>query len=373
MKNNIIFKLILPTILLLCKLTFSQRYEIKFKKTLKDELILPICVGTPCQLLYLKLLTSTNMIWISNKNIFNHGFNPFLSKTLHQITTPYSLTYKGQKIVCALIEETLSFESPDKTGTQFFSVNKVMLYLADSGHIENEYDGVIGLGSSNPSDNSKSFFDLMHSTKAISHQIVEISLNKIVIGDTEHKDKIKYCSYIIDKSTLIHKTYQCIVNMVYITNNKGLLINKGSSDIPYIEPIDGKNKITFKLGANVILCPLEYFNFIADEIFSDMFNQRICTKSNDGSLIFVVCYSSINSHIETMGMIHIIIGNISITLNPRKLFRNSGEEEYILFEIMHDKSEDNKDQWIFGLPILKEYNLILDNENKKVGLVHNTS
>ena len=40
---------------------------------------------------------------------------------------------------------------------------------------------------------------------------------------------------------------------------------------------------------------------------------------------------------------------------------------------MHEQSEDNRDQWIFGLPILKEYNLILDNENKKVGLVHNNS
>lgn len=372
MKNNIIFKLIVAT-LLLCKLTFSQRYEIKLKRTFKNELLLPICVGTPCQLLYLKLLTSTNMIWISNKNIFNHGFNPFLSRTLHQITTPYSLTYKGQRIVCALIDETLSFENPERTESKLFSVDKVMLYLAESGNIENDYDGVIGIGSSNPSDNSKSFFDLMYSTKGISHQIVEISHNKIVIGDTEHKEKIKYCSYIIDQSTLIHKTYQCIVNMVYITNKRNLLINKEFSTIPYIEPIEGKNKITFKLGANVILCPLEYFNFIVDEIFPDLFSQRICTKSNDGSLLFVVCYSSINSHIETMGMINIIIGNISISLNPRKLFRNSGEEEYILFEIMHDQSEDNRDQWIFGIPILKEYNLILDNENKKVGLVHNNS
>ena len=108
---------------------------------------------------------------------------------MHQITTPYSLAYKGQRIICALVDETLSFENPERTDSKLFSVNKVMIYLAESGIIENDYDGVIGIGSSNPSDNSKSFFDLMYSTKTISHQIVEISQNKIVIGDTEHKEK----------------------------------------------------------------------------------------------------------------------------------------------------------------------------------------
>jgi hypothetical protein len=54
-----------------------------------------------------------------------------------------------------------------------------------------------------------------------------------------------------------------------------------------------------------------------------------------------------------------------------KLFRNSDDSRYILFEIMHNDSDEYKHGWVFGTPILKEYIIIFNNDDNTMAFEKN--
>ena len=52
------------------------------------------------------------------------------------------------------------------------TANKIMLYLAENGDIENSlYDGVFGIGLSKHDDNFKSFLDILISESNFTYKI----------------------------------------------------------------------------------------------------------------------------------------------------------------------------------------------------------
>lgn len=357
MKHNF-----LPLLFVLLN-TCSCSFDIPIERSIRNELLINICVGTPCQKLKFKLITSSNMFWFANKNMYNHGYNPFKSRSIHQITTPYHLSYKKQDLVCALIDETISFES-DK---DVITADKVMAYLAEKGDIGNDYDGVIGIGITNNQDRTQSFFDILRNSNQIEKQIVKISRDKVSFGDIKNDSTVKYCDYIFDAHTIVTKKYQCELEMIYISNNKEL--KRLRDETPYKEIIDlSMNKVTFKLGANIILAPEEYFTFIIESIFSDLLSNRLCFISKEGSLKYLACSRSVKDN-KILSTVNFVINKLTLRFKANDLFIDAGDDKHILFEIMTEDTDENREQFSFGLTILKKYSLILDNENKKVGFV----
>ena len=355
-------KYIFLSLVLLFKI-YSCSFDIPLERSIRNELLINICIGTPCQKLKFKLITSSSMFWFANKNVYEHGFNPFKSRSIHQITTPYHLSYKKQNLVCALIEETVSFES----NANVITADKVMAYLAEKGNVGNDYDGVIGIGISNTQDRTKSFFDILRNSNQIEKQIVKISKDKISFGDITNDSTVKYCDYIVDPHTIVTKKYQCKLNMIYISNNKGL--NKLRSETSYKEIVDeSMNKVTFKLGANIILVPDEYFTFIVETIFSELLSNRLCFRSKEGSLKYLACSRTVTAN-KFLSSVNFVIDKLTLRFRANDLFIETSDEEHILFEIMNEDTDENRDQFSFGLTILKKYSLILDNENKRVGFV----
>ena len=347
------------------------------------QLLFSANVGSPPQQLTLKFITSSNIIWIANSVYYKKGFNPYKSKTLKKITSPYHLHYQNKDIICSLVYENISLHDE-------ITANKIMLYLAENGDIENSlYDGIFGIGLSKHDDNFKSFLDILISESNINHKVFAVSNEGIVFGnivsflsknthyhDTNKQFLIKYINLIINQENLINKKYQITLSLIYVKFKESSKVFYDVNDYyPFKDLNNGNsndNIITIRLGSNVMLAPLECFNFIKKEIFGEFFVRNICFETIENKLAFIACKSIvIDNYKHFLPILNFIIGKRNIKLNLSKLFRNSDDSRYVLFEIMHDDSVKYKNGWVFGTPILKEYIIIFNNDDKMIAFEKN--
>jgi hypothetical protein len=348
------------------------------------QLLFSANVGSPPQQLTLKFITSSNIIWIANSVYYKKGFNPYKSKTLKKITNPYHLHYQNKDIICSLVYENISLHN------EIFA-NKIMLYLAENGDIGNGlYDGVFGVGLSKDDDNFKSFLDILISESNLNNKVFAVSNEGIVFGNivsylsknTHYHDDnnkqflIKYINLIINQENLINKKYQITLSLIYVKfKESSKMFYNVNNYYPFRDLNNGNfndNIITIRLGSNVILAPLEYFNFIKKEVFGVLIERNICFETIENKLTFIACNSiTIDNYKHFLPILNFIIGKRNIKLNLSKLFRNSDDSRYILFEIMHNDSDEYKHGWVFGTPILKEYIIIFNNDDNTMAFEKN--
>ena len=305
-----------------------------------------------------------------------------IKKVSIHIKSPYHLHYKNKDIICSLVYEDISLHNE-------VTANKIMLYLAENGDIENSlYDGVFGIGLSKHDDNFKSFLDILISESNFTYKIFAVSNEGIVFGNIVsfltkkahyHDNKqylIKYINLIINQENLINKQYQITLSLIYVKfNESSKVFYDNNNYYPFKDLNNGNandNIVTIRLGSNVILAPLEYFEFIKKEIFNEFFRRNICFETIENKLTFIACKNVLlNNYKQFLPIFNFIIGKRNIKLNLSKLFRNSDDSRYALFEIMHDDSTEYKQGWVFGTPILKEYIIIFNNDDNMIAFEKN--
>jgi hypothetical protein len=133
------------------------------------------------------------------------------------------------------------------------------------------------------------------------------------------------------------------------------------------------NEVFFHLELGLIVCPIEYYNYIMNKFFNKYLNESICylksmTQKLD-SYNMIVCENNNNLDIKSFPSLHFYHSdlNISFSLNYNDLFEAKDNKYYFLIVY----STFSASYWKLGKPFLKKYQITLNLDAKSVSFYRN--
>ena len=155
--------------------------------------------------------------------------------------------------------------------------------------------------------------------------------------------------------------FRILMNDVYIQNITNDIIKLKS------------NEVFFHLELGLIVCPMEYYNYIMNKFFNKYLNKSICnlksmTQKLD-SYNMIVCENNNNFDIKSFPSLHFYHSdlNISFSLNYNDLFEAKDNKYYFL--VVYSTFSSN--YWKLGKPFLKKYQITLNLDAKSISFYKN--
>ena len=318
--------------------TKEINFKIPIEYTSDYEPLINMCLGTPPQCLKFKILTYLNYSYVLNKTKYNHGFDSNKSDSFYieeeAEIEEYSDKYiklKGYKC-----QDDFYIKEED------FKINYFTFYYVIDGLHSNDYDGVIGLGLSGGS--------------FINHLSIYYDFGIRFIIETNHNEKKGLLTLgklnnelRFDKEVYFYNdqdNYQVEMNKIIFYNEEKLdqtTIYKYSQSV------------SFSPGHNKILCPLNFFDYLLENVFTKfIYDEYDCKKNKDNQFVEIVCDKSIVD--EYLGEILFIFGKWNLRFKFNDLFTKVSSSK-VSFNIVHSNFDD---RWIFGYPFFKDYDIIYD-------------
>ena len=150
--------------------------------------------------------------------------------------------------------------------------------------------------------------------------------------------------------------FRIIMDDVYVPINETINYN-----ISYTE-------VFFNLDLGLIVCPVDYFNFIKSYFFKDYLNKSICTlesmSKNLNNYYMIICNDDKEFSIKSFPSLHFHHFELNKTfiLDYNDLFYHKNNKYYFL--IIY--SSFSSSYWKLGKPFLKKYQITLDLDSKKI-------
>ena len=186
------------------------------------------------------------------------------------------------------------------------------------------------------------------------------------IGEYPHEYDSDYYkeSHIFTTNAIPRKSFslfRILMNDIYIQIN--------NNDIIKLK----LNEVFFHLELGLIVCPIEYYNYITSKFFNKYLNESICylksmTQKLD-SYNMIVCENNNNFDIESFPSLHFYHSdlNISFSLNYKDLFEAKDNKYYFLVVY----STFSASYWKLGKPFLKKYQITLNLDAKSISFYKN--
>ena len=156
--------------------------------------------------------------------------------------------------------------------------------------------------------------------------------------------------------------FRIIMEDVYVPINETINYN-----ISYKE-------VFFNIDLGLIVCPVDYFNFIKSYFFKDYLNKSICTlesmSKNLNNYFMIICKDDKEFSIKSFPPIHFHHFELNKTfiLDCKDLFYHKNNKYYFL--IIY--SSFSSSYWKLGKPFLKKYQTTLDLDSKKIYFYDNS-
>ena len=156
--------------------------------------------------------------------------------------------------------------------------------------------------------------------------------------------------------------FRIIMEDIYVPINETINFN-----ISYKE-------VFFNLDSGLIICPVDYFNFIKSYFFKDYLNKSICTlesmSKNLNNYYMIICNDDKKFSIQSFPSIHFHHFELNKTfiLDFNDLFYHKNNKYYFL--VIY--SSFSSSYWKLGKPFLKKYQITLDLDSKKIYFYDNT-
>ena len=156
--------------------------------------------------------------------------------------------------------------------------------------------------------------------------------------------------------------FRIIMDDVYVPINETLNYN-----ISY-------NEVFFNLDLGLIICPVDYFNFIKSYFFKEYLNKSICTlelmSKNLNNYYIIVCNDDKAFSLTSFPSLHFHHFELNKTfiLDYNDLFYHKNNKYYFL--IIY--SSFSSSYWKLGKPFLKKYQITLDLDSKKIYFYDNS-
>ncbi len=331
---------------------------------------IPLCVGIPKQCFNLVYDTGEMYLILSNTANtakFTKAFNISASETSNSNTNNYvALNYQNGQLLLREVSDYV------------FIIEERPLYIFNflltwNTSIQYNFEGILGLGylyperdQGNSFDNRFSFMEYLKINKYI---------KKKVFGH-EYRNRTHGSFYIdeIPVSMSENNYFKCKVEgfIPYLNKWHCQLRSLSFSTGENFTQIDAKSSVAFSTGYTDIRGPYIDGLIIFDTVIQYSNNKCIIQEYDMDKERYskIICDSSLD--ISSIPDIYFNIKGFQLTLLKDDMFRLvkiNGEFKYILKIII----DTRYNYWNLGEPILKNYNMVFDYEDKSVGFKENVN
>ena len=332
--------------------------SLKFKKS-SNYLVSPVQIGTPPQEINLVLDIGSKRTWISNQYYDSKKSSTFITKEKHELHKQYDFKYGGFSSL-----ETFQIENKTLEEFKFILVEEL---------INSNIQGVLSLGHEYDSKHHSLVYEMSHVSNTFYNMFMfkfgENEDGELLIGDMTEDQKRKY-NY-INKCRFIKKgnedeqiKWRCELTQIFIgpvedypTFRENLLEQTG-----YIISRNDKNNIaiveeiaTFETIFNKIYVPKDVMDYLKKYYFINMENEEsLCTFDENEENIKVLC--SIDDVSKLKRLNFVFDGRTDLSFPSQNLFECdfNGRCNFLI------EFNTKYNQFIFGLPVFKMYNIIFD-------------
>lgn len=323
---------------------------------IKDGLYtIPIQIGTPPQTFEVIIDTGSFILWVPSSDCnpcyySSKKFKLDKSKTFIKTTKELNLKFLSGSVSGKISKEYINI-------SDLIKLKDFDFLLANVVDSPLSLEGILGLGRSyNRYPDNYSLINSLHKNGVISKKIFSLKFNndnsaKFSMGDipTEINNDINnYSTCELSKNKYVEFYWACNMKRVYIGDDYNK-ISISTDKVPAI----------FDTGANAIIAPINLFEKFKNIYFRKHLDSKECSIIDDlgNNTKAFKCKYQID-----LPKIYIQFDNDLIyPFDSKYLFVQEDNLYYIFF------GTSPANGWLIGLPFLRQYHMVYDNENGNIG------
>lgn len=310
--------------------------------------------------------------------------NPSFEDYTFILVEKFKIGRKGKEInmiLNSLISESILFTNSKRSYSQEIQRNRKSDVLIDklnfNGDIMNEFafklklddtklnnnkiSGEFGLGIAK--DKSNTLVDTLYEEKLISNKMLEIE-----VVEEDSKDALylefepKINNYYFADLSSRDDFEDFFYSEGWICDLSHIIFGSNKKELSFNNSLEIKGKVVFDTRTKYIYIPKNYLKYI----------QRMWSIKGDGCKTildseteekYFRCNLTAENDIYSMPSLYLIIGGYGYRLKPEDLFEKEGKHLNCLIRFI----DEENDLWILGIPFLREYKLLFDYNNTRVG------
>ena len=225
---------------------------------------------------------------------------------------------------------------------------------------DQDIQGEIGLGVDK--DNSTDFIDILYENQIIAHKAIGFEYkekeDRFVFNLNPKVNDFKFSSLSQKKNFNSSDFYY----ESWISDISHILIGSTLDQLDWKNTITVKGEVAFDSRTKYIYIPKDYMKYISD---SWKINASDCKLAHDleNDEKYYICSNDKKNQISEMPSLYFIIGGYGYRMQAKDLFEKDGNKNICLIRFY----KDINNLWILGLPFLKEYQMVLDYDNARIG------
>ena len=368
-------------ILLPLKIIDNQNTGLNYiESILQNQLYAEIKLGTPQQNVYLSISTDTENFsiesrYINDKFYFHNDSSTYIN-TDKKISF-YHERYKSGNIFKDnfyfqrdfdekkyYIYNNLSFDYIYELSEEFTNYEKN--YFIDK--YKNQISGKIGLQIPKSYISSSNFLNSLNNINATDSYIWSLIFTK------EENNQ----AYLIIGENLFQNNYNYNDNKytsAYLSGIDSYWFFYFSDIITGNIKLNKERIAEYSTQIGAIIGTDEYKNYINNNFFVNLTKENICIQKNISFnkeiYSYYECDKSINiNNFEPIIFTHQEL-SYNFTLDKNDLFIDFNNKKYFLCLFLEKKYSNEERHWILGMPFIKKYNFVFDNNLKKIFFYEN--
>ena len=340
---------------------------------LQPQLYGEIKFGNPEHSIYLLISTESTYFSIESK-YFNEKFYDFSKSSTFINTTKkvnfYNEIYKSSYI-CKdqfyFINDINTMKEEPYQNMSFYYVNEISNEYSQKlekyyiNKNKNKPNGIIGLKLPDSFSSGNNILKYLNNIKAISKNIWSLYMMKsnlyLIFGKDLYKEQYNEVKRTTCYGSGYYNYWYFLFNDIMIGNNK----------------LNDERTAEYSPQIGVIIGVKEYQNYLKKYFFASFIEKNICNeeKLNLNGIIYnyYVCYKDINlNSFESIEFIHEEL-SYKFILDKNDLFMDYGNKKlFLCIFIEYEKgySSYSTNHWILGLPFVKKYNFVFDEDSKNI-------
>ncbi len=349
---------ILSSVLIFKFSNYPYPPNINFFDILTSNLYTDLKIGTPEQLIPVKISTNTTYLMIPGKTLkgkYDESHSSTYLKTNYEETYISSICYsKG-----FLSRDIISFEEYKGKSNIIKNVSFFLPSIISSDYSNKNNDAYIGFNYQNRRRN-EDFILFLHEEKIINEQIFSFKFNndlegEILIGDYPHTYNSKYDEDNLYKikveSGIRQENWALKFDSITFGNHKSIYTTA-----------------TIYFDSNIILAPQNFVSDLDDQFFKNQNNKCKQEFNEDRNITYYSCDKSVNIKKFPSLKFYLKDFNNTFEINGKDLWEEINERLYCLI-VPHENSYG----WQLGIPFLKTHEFIFEVDRGYIGIYKGSS